>query len=128
MSNISHNREPSRSVPLPSSHIHRTHSELKLTEDTKEAEWRDYQMYRRLAKSKAQSSVDRLGYFEPSVLLKLEQMHNAQIDQNMENMVIVEDDTSYDGSTLEGCTSTTIERYQDSSPGEEEDDIFDMEL
>jgi len=35
-------------IPMPSDHIHRTKSELQLTEETKAAEWRDRAMFHRL--------------------------------------------------------------------------------
>jgi hypothetical protein len=61
--------EPSRTIPLPQSHIRRTSSELQLTEDTLVAEARDMIMFDRLIRGirkksfeyaqKLPSSIDR---------------------------------------------------------------------
>lgn len=40
----------SSGIPMPSSHIHRTESELQLHSDMEAAEWRDLQMFHRLVK------------------------------------------------------------------------------
>lgn len=40
----------SETIPMPSSHIHRTRSELQLREDMAAAEWRDMCMFHRLVK------------------------------------------------------------------------------
>jgi len=37
-------------IPLPTSHIHRTHSELQLAQDEMLADYQDGQMYERISK------------------------------------------------------------------------------
>jgi len=48
MQNINNNESVSSPIALPSSHIHRTQSEIQLFEDTAAAEWHDLSMFHRI--------------------------------------------------------------------------------
>jgi hypothetical protein len=50
--------EPRRTIPFPNSHIHRTNSELQLTEATLAAEARDLIMFERLIRGVEKKSVE----------------------------------------------------------------------
>jgi hypothetical protein len=50
--------EPRRTIPFPNSHIHRTNSELQLTEATLAAEARDLIMFERLIRGVKKKSVE----------------------------------------------------------------------
>lgn len=105
-------------MSLPLSHIHRTHSEIKFTEDTRTAEWRDYQMYCRLANGIAQNGVKHYGCFMPSTfgtLSKIEQVHNTDIDE-------------LDGSTSQDDDDYSSWDDPDSSEAEHMGDVFAMDM
>ena len=104
-------------MSLPSSHIPRTHSEIQLTEDKQAAEWRDYQMYRRLTNGIALNSVKQNGCFMPSAygaLSKIEQVHNKSIEE-LDGLTSLDDDSGW-------------EKHVDSIDSDYIDDVFAMDM
>lgn len=72
----------SESIPLPSSHVHRTHSEVQLCEDMESAELRDLNMFYRLVNGirdrQMSLAADHSGNNNSSSLLPLERHYHHQ--------------------------------------------------
>lgn len=65
-------------IPLPHSHIHRTHSELALDEANKMADWRESQMYIRLLTGMIRRSHEKGLDQHPKIIRSLENLMLTQ--------------------------------------------------
>mmetsp|Transcript_22042 Transcript_22042/g.33662 ORF Transcript_22042/g.33662 Transcript_22042/m.33662 type:complete len:212 (-) Transcript_22042:153-788(-) len=101
---------PTKSIAMPASHIPRTYSEIKLSEDTQAAEWRDYCMYRRVQAKLVHSAPCGADQFNLNrgALAKLEERHRQDLttsahvvsDHNSHSCSSEIDDEDFDGDVF----------------------------